>query len=157
MSNSHDARSVRYEIVRRELQRPVPLGLALLALLGWLSVAYVAWSSDAQRRALHTQLDGIEANRRQLIADLEGQQQASRNLAELEIKIKAEVAAREKELLQSMQQQLAKLDEDFASRFKEMAGLEAQLLAARQELAELQEKLAASRRELSAPPEQPAR
>jgi uncharacterized protein HemX len=72
-----------YLAVRQELQRPLPLGRAVIAVLGWLIVIWFAWSASAQR----DELERNEVARVELAGELERQRQASGQLADLQAKI----------------------------------------------------------------------
>src|SRR5690606_3817365 len=65
----------RVNLVQRELRRPVPMTLAIVAVIGWIAVAGFAWSMASQR-----------AEHREEIARLE---QTQGNLEELQARVAA--------------------------------------------------------------------
>jgi uncharacterized protein HemX len=72
-----------YLSVKQELQRPLPLALAGAAALGWMVVAWFAWSASAQ----HAEFRRSEAARTELAGELARQRQATGQLADLQAKI----------------------------------------------------------------------
>src|ERR1700690_4058373 len=71
------------ESPQNEFTRPIPLGLAALAIVGWLLVAYF-WSQTSD---LHAQLDDglkrAEVARQGLAADLQNLQKSAGTVADL--------------------------------------------------------------------------
>ena len=69
--------------LRAELKRPVPVALAIVALLGWIVAVYFIWSISALRNSSTTQIDQIAASRQQLATELDQQRRATGTLAEV--------------------------------------------------------------------------
>jgi len=68
---------------RAELKRPVPIALAILALLGWIVAVYFIWSVSTLRSSSTRQIDQLTASRQQLATELDQQRQAAGTLAEV--------------------------------------------------------------------------
>jgi hypothetical protein len=71
---------------KAELKRPVPVALAIVALLGWIVAVYFVWSVSSLRNSSTRQIDQIAAFRQQLATELDQQRQAAGTLAELQKK-----------------------------------------------------------------------
>ena len=57
--------------LRAELKRPVPVALAIVALLGWIVAVYFIWSISSLRNSSTRQIDQIAASRQQLATELD--------------------------------------------------------------------------------------
>ena len=60
MNNSYDTMQSKYNQAAIELRRPLPLALAVLAVLGWLIVVGLVWTLVSQRTAHQTELEQMK-------------------------------------------------------------------------------------------------
>lgn len=69
---------------KAEAKRPVTLGLAALALVGWIIAISQTSSLSSSRANTSAQINDLAASRRQLATELDQQQNASGTLADLQ-------------------------------------------------------------------------
>jgi hypothetical protein len=66
-----------------ELRRPIPLALAGIAAIGWLSAVYVWWQASETESQIATSLHAAEQARESLAADLQKLQKTAGAAADL--------------------------------------------------------------------------
>lgn len=171
MSDNENTARARFDFAQRELRRPVPLTLAIAAVIGWLGVIGLGWmlmSQGAEYRQEIAQLEqtqgAMETVRARLAAakiDLDklekarAEAQAAVDAGQKQqaaIKTNVDDLTRNRETLTQeisrVEQSLADLSRQSATRTKELTEAQQGLQGARERIADIQKQLADQRAEL---------
>lgn len=171
MSDTDGAMRRQFDMAQRELRRPLPLALAIIAIVGWLVVVGLAWALASQRSEHREQISRVERTQGNLEqmrgrvtaakADLDklektrAEAQSALEAGQKEqaaIKTNVDELTRNRDTLTKeisrVEQSLAGLTQQAAARTKELTEAQQGLQGARERSAEMQKQVADQRAEL---------